>query len=232
MRSAASKLFFLSSIAALVAIAAPTAAQTAADTPAQSSAVDYTPPTLAGRTPADYPLLSREMHEEGTALVTFVVNDDGTVGDVFVTKSSGFRRLDDASLNWVHQWLYHPATKYGKPIAVTAKTNVAWSLAPDEAAPAFGVPATKIYMTRDDFPSGAWDAKESGICSVVLTVDQRGSVVDYRATKNSGFADLDAATKEFLTRRWHMAPVTINGQPARTMLPVDVVWSHDPAPPK
>lgn len=189
----------------------------------------YTPPAELSQPQEVYPLLAREMHEEGTTQLNIVINADGTVGDAMIAKTSGFTDLDEAALGWVHQWLYRPAMKDGRAVPATTKVNVTWTLAGSAPEQALAADIEKIVMPRNDFPSGAWDANEKGICEIVLTVDQRGSVVDYRLIKSSGFADLDDAAKKFLTKRWHITPMIFNAKPAKTYIPVEVIWSHDAA---
>lgn len=214
-------------IAMLAALASPALAQTALDVPASVPVANFTAATFASGPPAQYPMLSHELHEEGTTQLALVVNVDGTVGDAAVAKSSGSERLDAASLDWVRLWLYHPATKDGQPVASTQRVNIRWTIS--SSGTDSGGAAEKFVMKREDFPSGTWDANESGTCEIILSVDTRGSVADYRAIKGSGFADLDAAAKEFLTRHWHTTPAIFDGKPVWTYIPVEVIWSHDAA---
>lgn len=88
-----------------------------------------TPPTPANahETPP-YPSLPRRLEEEGTVLVSFIVNTDGSVSDPTVAHSSGFPGLDDAALDAVKAWRYHPAMVTEKPITVRTETRFVWRL--------------------------------------------------------------------------------------------------------
>lgn len=53
----------------------------------------------------------------GSVIVNCVVLADGSVRDVSVQRSAE-KRLDDAAVAAVRQWLFAPGTKDGKPVAV------------------------------------------------------------------------------------------------------------------
>jgi len=45
-----------------------------------------------------YPLISKARREEGTVYISFTVNKDGSISNIKINKSSGFKRLDKAAL--------------------------------------------------------------------------------------------------------------------------------------
>lgn len=63
-----------------------------------------------------YPTLSRRMREQGTVVLDILIRADGTVGEIKLKSSSGFKRLDDAAITAVRRWRYQPATQGGKAI--------------------------------------------------------------------------------------------------------------------
>ncbi len=77
---------------------------------------------------SQYPPLSRRLSEQGIVTMKFSVMTDGTVAGPRVVKSSGFQRLDEAAVQCVSRWRYHPATQGGKPIAVSLEANVRYQL--------------------------------------------------------------------------------------------------------
>lgn len=77
---------------------------------------------------SQYPPLSRRLSEQGIVTMKFSVMTDGTVAGPRVVKSSGFQRLDEAAIQCVGRWRYHPATQGGKPIAVSLEANVRYQL--------------------------------------------------------------------------------------------------------
>ncbi len=64
-----------------------------------------------------YPALSRRLREQGTVLLEILILPDGTVGEVKIKESSGFKRLDDTAMKAVKQWKYTPAQRGQEPIA-------------------------------------------------------------------------------------------------------------------
>lgn len=63
-----------------------------------------------------YPSLSRRLREEGLVVLEILILTDGSVGEIKLKASSGFKRLDDAAINAVKRWRYQPATQGGKAI--------------------------------------------------------------------------------------------------------------------
>jgi protein TonB len=55
-----------------------------------------------------YPLASRRLREHGLVLVKLCVNGQGIVGEVGVSKSSGFQNLDQSALKALSQWRFAP----------------------------------------------------------------------------------------------------------------------------
>jgi protein TonB len=80
-------------------------------------------------TEADYPPISRRLNEEGTTLLKLTINTEGRAENVTVSKSSGFPRLDEASVQIVtNRFRWTPAQAEGKPVAVEQQIQVKWQL--------------------------------------------------------------------------------------------------------
>lgn len=75
-----------------------------------------------------YPAVSRRMGEEGVVMLSVMIEADGTVSDVKVTRSSGFPRLDASALDTVRHWRYVPAKKNGVPVAFRYAQPIRFSL--------------------------------------------------------------------------------------------------------
>jgi TonB family protein len=98
----------------------------------------------------DYPLLSIRLQEQGTAVVKYLVKEDGSVGDCDVTKSSGKPVLDDAACAMVTgRWKFKPATKDGKPVAEFLTAEVAFKLSEVPNGPA---PTSTALLSRPPTP--------------------------------------------------------------------------------
>lgn len=63
-----------------------------------------------------YPSLSRRLRETGTVILDVLILVDGSVGEIKLKESSGFKRLDDTAMKAVKQWRYSPAKRGNEPI--------------------------------------------------------------------------------------------------------------------
>jgi protein TonB len=66
---------------------------------------------------------------QGNVMVQAVVLADGTVGEVSLIKSLDAKlRLDRQAVAAAKQWLFKPATKDGKPVAVRIRIELTFTL--------------------------------------------------------------------------------------------------------
>jgi protein TonB len=66
---------------------------------------------------------------QGTVLVDCVVNPDGTVGDVTVTKSlDSVFGLDQEAVKAARQWRFLPGRRFGQPVAVLVTIELTFTL--------------------------------------------------------------------------------------------------------
>ena len=70
----------------------------------------------ASNTKPVYPTMSKRMGEQGTVVLRVLVKADGSAGAVEVKSSSSYPRLDQAAMEAVKSWRFHPATSDGKAI--------------------------------------------------------------------------------------------------------------------
>jgi protein TonB len=75
----------------------------------------YAPAYLNNTKPV-YPERSRELNEEGVTTLKVRVGADGRALEVSVSRSSGYRRLDQAATDAVSRWRFVPAKRRGKPV--------------------------------------------------------------------------------------------------------------------
>src|SRR5215469_6327464 len=78
-----------------------------------------------------YPPESRKLHEEGITRVKVCVDERGRlIGEPIVVLSSGYPRLDEASIKLAKagSGRYKPATRDGKPIADCTEFSITWKL--------------------------------------------------------------------------------------------------------
>lgn len=81
-------------------------------------------------TPIDYPSVSLKLEEQGMTTFRVSVGSDGRVKACEIVKSSGHKRLDDATCNLVsHRARFDPATdKNGEKVVGTYSNSVRWVL--------------------------------------------------------------------------------------------------------
>ncbi len=69
-----------------------------------------------------YPIISKKEGEEGEVILLVKTNANGEVVEVSIYKSSGYKRLDDASVYAVQSWRFIPAkNKFGGSLGSTIK---------------------------------------------------------------------------------------------------------------
>jgi TonB family protein len=91
------------------------------------SAPNPTPQDLRQRNSLDYPWWSRSLNEQGTVGVRISLTDRGAVSGAFVERTSGFKRLDDAAVDFIMEhWLYEP--NYQDPALADVRADVTFKL--------------------------------------------------------------------------------------------------------
>lgn len=75
-----------------------------------------------------YPRLSKRMGEQGQVVYSVLIGADGLPVSARLVKSSGFDRLDEASLNAVMRWRYVPGKRNGVPTAMSFNVPINWVL--------------------------------------------------------------------------------------------------------
>lgn len=85
-------------------------------------------PLLISRPALVYPEIARLTDQEGTVSIKALVDLDGSVMRVVVTKSSGFPVLDTAAVEYTYQWKLKPALQNEKPVRVWVGSPVRFQL--------------------------------------------------------------------------------------------------------
>ena len=79
-------------------------------------------------TAADYPAESVRLHEQGATRLSYLVQTDGTVGQLKILNSSGSSRLDEAATELVRKWRFKPAMQNRATVTWQQIVNVAFVL--------------------------------------------------------------------------------------------------------
>lgn len=78
--------------------------------------------------PIAYPRWAVRQGWQGKFSIALEILTDGKVGRFKVMKSTGHKMLDDAATSAVRQWIFHPATKDGKPVLTCIQIPVVFQL--------------------------------------------------------------------------------------------------------
>jgi protein TonB len=85
-------------------------------------------PDYRENSPPAYPLLARRRNYEGTVLLDVLVRQDGTVGAIRLTRSSGHRSLDQSAMAGVRKWTFHPGKRGGEAVEMWVKVPIRFRL--------------------------------------------------------------------------------------------------------
>ena len=80
------------------------------------------------RQPPRYPISAVRQHQQGTVYLLVLVGPDGSVQDVKVDQSSGYRDLDRAAIEAARKWKFNPGSRDGKPVGGWVKVPVQFKL--------------------------------------------------------------------------------------------------------
>lgn len=76
----------------------------------------------------DYPVISRDLGEQGVVMLRLAIDADGKLLRTELQKSSGFTRLDKAARDSVARWQFQAALENGRPVAAQLVLPVRFSL--------------------------------------------------------------------------------------------------------
>ncbi len=156
----------------------------AAESPARVT-VDEGEALLRDWAPPEYPESARLAKAEGTVLIQFVVELDGSVTRASVVKSSD-AQFDAAALAAVQRWVFTPAISKGQPAVSAMRVPVVFKRArlgqkksfqpPQEELPA-ALPMTGAKMKESPnptYPQELADRQLSGVVHLEFTVGTDG----------------------------------------------------------
>ena len=90
---------------------------------------NVTMPQVVREVKPDYTPEARKQGIQGRVEMSVVVKDDGSVGEVTVTKSlDQTYGLDDQAVNAMKKWQFKPGTRDGKPVAVRVYVEMTFNL--------------------------------------------------------------------------------------------------------
>lgn len=96
--------------------------------PATSNSEVRTPPSFKNNRPPRYPDIAIQRRWEGTVLLRLEIGEDGRVGNVEVSRSSGHPVLDAAAVRAVRTWRGEPARRGGRPVGTVEVLPILFQL--------------------------------------------------------------------------------------------------------
>jgi TonB family protein len=162
----------------------------AADSPAQPAEVvpDFGSAILRDWVQPEYPAEARKAKREGTVIIRFVVELDGTVSRESAAKGSD-ENFSAAALSAVKRWQFKPATERGEPVVSAMQVKVAFALAQlsQKSVPIYPplalqpvplkeTPAKEKGSIEPDYPAELEETKLPGEVHMEFVVNEEGKV--------------------------------------------------------
>lgn len=157
--------------------------------------------------------------EEGLVWMQVQVGTNGAASDLRLVKSSGFERLDQASMKTAAGCKFAPASSDGKLAPAWFQLAFRWK----PAEPCAGKKTGCISCPRLAYPEEDLRSENQGSVSLAYLVDAAGNVRDSRLIKSSGYHALDRAARAGFAK-CRFKPATENGKPIEAWLPLTAHW--------
>lgn len=87
------------------------------------------PPRVTYSPDPEYSSAALQAHVDGIVALSIVVGTDGKPRDIKVVRSPGYG-LDEKAIEAVREWRFQPASKDGKPVAVSIMVQVQFRQVP------------------------------------------------------------------------------------------------------
>jgi len=208
-------------------------------------------PVLVKEVKPQYTAEAMRATVEGVVTLECLVNADGTVGEITVTRSldSG---LDREAVKTARLWRFKPGMKDGKPVPVLITLELTFTLRDKPATPLIpirppaagggvtpnaqktaagpvykpgeGVQAPVVVReVKPQYTARANDAKIQGVVELACVVETDGSVGDVTVTKPLD-EDLD---QEAVTaaRQWRFEPGKKDGKAVRVQITLEMTFT-------
>jgi protein TonB len=85
-------------------------------------------PRATERTAPTFPARARSLNQTGRVTLSFVVDVDGSVQDVYVVEATPPGVFDDAAVEAVESWRFEPGRHEGAPVAVRVRQTLVFEL--------------------------------------------------------------------------------------------------------
>jgi len=186
---------------------------------------------------------------QGAVALECVVQPDGTIGEVRVTKALD-PGLDQEAVKAVKQWRFTPGRKEGKPVPVRVTLEMTFTLRDRPAQPVFPVrpvspggasgtgpaEATAVHKAgngvsapvpvrevKPQYTAEAQKAKIEGIVELECVVEKDGRIEEVTVTKSLDEGLDQQAIKA--VRQWRFEPGRKDKQPVRVLITLEMTFT-------
>jgi TonB family protein len=228
-----------------VVASAPQAAKNGVYKPGDGVAV----PVLVKEVKPQYTAEAMKAKIQGVVTLECVVQPDGTIGEVRVTKALN-PGLDQEAIKAVKQWRFKPGTKDGTPVPVLITLEMAFTrrgtptpplfpvrpLVPGDAGskgqpqaagvykPGVGVSAPVLVKdVKPQYTSDAKAAKIQGVVTLECVVNTDGTIGDVEVTTSLD-AGLDQEAIKAV-KQWRFEPGTKDGKPVPVLITLEMTFT-------
>ncbi len=204
-------------------------------------------PEIIEKTDPEYPAGTQQIGLEGSTLIAAVVEDDGSLSHIQVTRPLGFG-LDEKAVEAATKWKFKPGAYKGYPISTFTSFAVDFRIPHDPSRwHVLGLRfnadqgVTPPVLKTTALPHGAGisnDALEEGqlvvtvgrlaIVTLLFHVDKSGVPGDF--TVKNASEPLWGKEAISVARGWRFQPAMEKGKPVSTPVEVDLAWGSRDLP--
>ena len=206
-------------------------------------------PILVKEVKPQYTADAMRAKAQGAVTLECVVQPDGAVGEVRVTKALD-PGLDQEAIRAVKQWRFKPGTKDGKPVPVLVTLELTFTLRDNPAQPLFPVrplapgdagskgqpEAARAYRpgygvsvpvlikeVKPKYTPEAKKAKIQGVVTLEGVVNTDGTIGDVEVTTSLD-AGLDQEAIKAV-KQWRFEPGTKDGKPVPVLITLEMTFT-------
>ena len=206
-------------------------------------------PILVKEVKPQYTAEAKDTKIQGSVILECVVQPDGTIGEVRVTKALN-PGLDQEAIKAVRQWRFKPGTKDGKPVPVLVTLELTFTLRDKPAQPLFPVrplapgdagskgqpEAARAYRpgygvsvpvlikeVKPKYTPEAKKAKIQGVVTLEGVVNTDGTIGDVEVTTSLD-AGLDQEAIKAV-KQWRFEPGTKDGKPVPVLITLEMTFT-------
>lgn len=98
--------------------------------PSTQNNTSYAPPRILSKVEPSYPTAARQAEQQGTAILSVHILENGRSGIITIIQSSGYDLLDNAAIAAVKQWRFSPAKDLtsGQSVSCYSTLPISFSL--------------------------------------------------------------------------------------------------------